>query len=206
MNQIASLTPIGCPKDVHFQERRNAIAAQIEVLADQMNALVAVLDRMDGDPDFEDVGDELDVSWPEGFRPFDTSLSEDAEDDDINEDSGDAEPTLGSVGHLPWNSQAFWADGAPGDHEREEENEHGGDILDDPHDGLDEDLEPNLGWSEEESLRAGPATGSEFGPGEFKHLNFDAIGYRDGLALLDVVRRIHPHRHMQHVRLSPALW
>lgn len=127
---LASLVPMGCPKGVPPHEWRRAIAARIEALADQMNALVSVLDWMDGDSDLEEAGDELDVSWPEGFRPFDTSLSEDAEDDDTDEDDGDKEPTLGSVGYKPWDSQAFWASGVAGDHEREEENEHGGDILD----------------------------------------------------------------------------
>lgn len=130
MTQIASLAPAGCPKGVNPSEWRQAIADRIDALANQMNTLIFVLDQMDGDPDLEETGDELDVSWPEGFRPFDTCLSEDAEDDDTDEDNGDLEPTLGSIGFMPWDSQAFWANGVPGDHEREEENEHGDDILD----------------------------------------------------------------------------
>lgn len=126
---LASLAPAGCPRGIEPHKWREAVVSRIETLSDQMNALIAVLDRMDGDPDIEASGDNLDVSWPEGFRPFDTNLSEDAEDDDVDEDI-DLEPTLGSIGYLDWNSQVFWADGTPGDHEREEENEHGGDILD----------------------------------------------------------------------------
>lgn len=130
---ITLLAPMGCPKGIEPYKWREAIASRIETLSDQMNALIAVLDRMDGDSDIEAAGDELDVSWPEGFRPFDTNLSEDAEDDDVDEDIGDLEPTLGSVSHLSWDNQTFWADGVRGDHEREVENEHGGDILDECH-------------------------------------------------------------------------
>ena len=84
----------------------------------------------------------------------------DAADD---EDGGDSEPTLGAperhpaswefapfgvicrepgpIRHVREKSQEQWADGLRGDHEREEENEHGGDILDEPHDGGEDDEE-----------------------------------------------------------------
>ncbi|BCH04726.1 hypothetical protein MesoLj131b_67250 [Mesorhizobium sp. 131-2-5] len=48
------------------------------------------------------------------------------------------------------NSQEHWAGyraTAPRDDEREAENEHGGDVLDEPHDGRDDD-EWELGWTE----------------------------------------------------------
>ena len=58
--------------------------------------LLAILDRMDGNPDDEAMGDEQDQSVPEGHwgwhsgrQPF-----EDAEDDDPAEANGDDEPYL----------------------------------------------------------------------------------------------------------------
>lgn len=104
MTDIVSLVPTGCPKGIQPHEWREAIAARIDLLADQMCALIATLDQMDSDPDLEPNGDELDVSWPEGFRPFEISVSEDAEeddpaeDDDAGEDNGDDEPSLGNAG------------------------------------------------------------------------------------------------------------
>jgi len=132
MVDIASLIPTGCPKGIQPHEWRETIAARIDTLADQMCALIEVLDQMDGDPDLEPNGDELDVSWPEGFRPFDTGLGEDAEDDDAHEDDdpgggdindephdaadcGDDEPNLGwtekcSQGRDEWAKNPEWTE------------------------------------------------------------------------------------------------
>lgn len=73
-----------------------------------------------------------------------------------DEDGGETEPSLGAperhpsslefaplgvvcrepgpLRHVREKSQECWADGLRGDHEREEENEYGGDVLDEPHD------------------------------------------------------------------------
>lgn len=52
--------------------------------------------------------------------------------------------------HYGSNSQEHWAGDratAPSQDECEAENEHGGDVLDEPHDGRDDD-EYELGWTE----------------------------------------------------------
>ncbi|WGD32028.1 hypothetical protein AncyloWKF20_09505 [Ancylobacter sp. WKF20] len=48
-----------------------------------VEALLAALDELGGDPDLEPTGDELDTSAPEGWRRFDMlAANDDAEDDD----------------------------------------------------------------------------------------------------------------------------
>lgn len=79
------------------------------------------------------------------------------------EDDGTGEPILG------------WPDGTPGlgaldcasggDDDREEENEHGGDVQDEPHDEKEQaDDEPNLGRSEtiDQSVACYTGTDPEF--------------------------------------------
>lgn len=128
----------------------------------------------------------------------------------------DAEPSLG------WNLQGQLGDtddreDDAGDN-REEENEHGGDINDEPHDW--NELEPNLGWSE--TCGQGPKIGgprhdpavqaldmapdpndvtisnatSAAGP-----LGFDGKGYREGQEMLRDLRRRRPDIHQEHVRV-----
>ena len=88
-------------------------------------------------------------------------------DDSDDEDGADDEPMMGACERhptsreSPWgrcgeltvsyggsNSQAHWGGDratAPNHDEREAENEHGGDVLDEPHDR--EEGEPSLGWT-----------------------------------------------------------
>jgi len=62
-------------------------------------------------------------------------------DDDADvEDGHDVEPTLGAENDHEGRSQEFWAQPSRLD-ECEAEDEHGGDILDEPHD--DDELEEN---------------------------------------------------------------
>lgn len=66
-------------------------------LGDEIDRMIGMLDALDGDPDFEETGDdEPSLGWPEQVGLAQIPLA--ATDD------------------------------------REEENEHGGDILDQPHD------------------------------------------------------------------------
>lgn len=82
---------------------------------------------------------------------------------DALDGDSDAEPSLGApepiipVGYgqvrCPATDQANWADGGNDDREqdagddREEEDEHGGDILDEPHDPQPDDVLPSMhGW------------------------------------------------------------
>lgn len=103
------LRPVGCPRGVDPAQWRKAVQARIEQHADALAGLIDALDHMDGDPDFE--------------------------------------PTLGSPEDKAGNfegwrfpqgaDQTYWADGR-GDDERELEDEHGGDVQDEPHDEVDE--------------------------------------------------------------------
>jgi hypothetical protein len=166
MTNTLSLAPVGCPKGVVPHEWRKAVAARIDALADQMTALIEALDQMDGDADLEPAGDELDVSWPEGCRPFDTSLGEDAEnddpaeDDDAGEDIGDDEPSLAGPG--------VYRAG----------------IVEHDLEADDADNEPFLGWSEAQSEHGAVASGTEFGAGEFARLEFTGTGYHYANAIL----------------------
>lgn len=78
--------PAGCPTGVDPARWRQVITDRVNAHLAAAEALISALDGADPDPDLEANGDELDVSWPEGFRPFETSLSEDAEEDDAPEE------------------------------------------------------------------------------------------------------------------------
>ncbi|MFN3507464.1 MAG: hypothetical protein ACK4ZU_08305 [Allorhizobium sp.] len=121
----------------HFREQDSfvRIVELTPVMRKQIEAtiehLLSVLDHFDGDENLEENGDlEPTLGAPERhpssweFAPFGVVCRE-----------------SGPLRHVREKSQDGWADGLRGDHEREEENEHGGDILDEPHDG-DDDYEP----------------------------------------------------------------
>ena len=112
------LRPKGCPPGVDPVDWRNAIAKRIERHRDAEQALIEALDAVEVDPDLEPS-----LGAPE-IPPTRTVRG-------------------GFYGwHTEQGSQEHWAAGLLGDHEREEEDEHGGDILDEPHDDLLMDLEP----------------------------------------------------------------
>lgn len=72
-------------------------------LEDAIEALIALLDAFEPDPDLEPNGDEHDQGAPEGWRrtsqPFeDAEYDDPAEDDDPGEDNGDNEPWLAGYG------------------------------------------------------------------------------------------------------------
>ena len=134
------LRPTGCPIGVEPNEWRQALSKRIEHLAVVMTALIDALDVMEGDADFEPSGDEMDLSAPESWRPFDTNVLDDSEEAEAPEDSDPAEPILGSPEQNPLTNlgdQTHWAGGSNTVRfdEAEIENEHGGDILDVPHRG-----------------------------------------------------------------------
>jgi len=109
-------------------------------IATSVERLIDLLDAYEGDCDIEDNGDEFDVSYPEGGRRLAASYLED------DEDGGDSEPVLGSPNDYNCGSQVRWGR-IWGADECEEENEHGGDVQDEPHGERDDD-EPELGWTE----------------------------------------------------------
>jgi hypothetical protein len=106
---------------------RTAIATSVERLID-------LLDAMDGDPDIEANGDELDTGMPETWRVsqrFDYSsgftrldVLEDDEEDHDNEEGADDEPWLGWCGNA-----TGWQAGEPED-EADDEREPNGDEGD----------------------------------------------------------------------------
>lgn len=130
-------------------------------IEDAIEALIAQLDDLEGDADDEDDGTaEWSLGWPEGgdarsSRRDATDCEVDAADEpDVSwrehpnqgrlsagRGGEDDEPSLGSL-ERPGveGSQLSWGAGACSDgewdagEEPEEENEHGGDILDEPHD------------------------------------------------------------------------
>jgi len=90
----------------------------------------------------------------DALAAFEAELA-DLEDDDPREEGADAEPSLGSIDNRmdqdqAWRVQSNWEldlefDGdTVADADREAENEHGGDILDEPHDE-NSDEEPSFG-------------------------------------------------------------
>ncbi|TGS46028.1 MULTISPECIES: hypothetical protein [unclassified Mesorhizobium] len=128
-------------------------------LAGSIEALIDMLDDLSPDPDLEDGADlEPSLGWgergPRCMMPLDHGRGSHHDDRELDEtdyeDSGDAEPSLGwgqnqSVLHCDRHDEA------------EEENEHGGDVLDEPHDGRDDD-EPWLGWG---NTMGQPGVGTE---------------------------------------------
>lgn len=131
--------------------RRAELEARIEYL-------IELLDALDGDSDLEPylAGEQ----WLNN-----RGGSPDDREGDLDEDEGDNncddEPMLGARENhpRPWGMSGRSNEGGQDDWYRptafdecEEENEHGGDILDVPHD-LDSDLEETLGWSNPMGLR-----------------------------------------------------
>jgi hypothetical protein len=143
-----------------YSQRRAALVPVSADLVEQLEALVStviqLLDEIGGDPDLEPslLGNHL--------LPYDAEGDGDADD----EDDGCSEPSLGApepelrgadyhfpegatFAHAePLGSQVGWS--RSGDDDREQEDEHGGDVQDEPHDdGLHggADSEPSLGWT-----------------------------------------------------------
>jgi len=143
---------------VALNDPRNGLALKRSAAMDAIEELINFLDDTEGDPDLEPNGDELDASFPEGWRLFSGCANEDDERDDHDEDGGDDEPSLASretqclpvdyfysqrsliVQSGPMGSQEDWAVGSRNDGENNVEdegeatNEDGGDILDENHD------------------------------------------------------------------------
>ncbi|AZO75034.1 MAG: hypothetical protein E5V92_01890 [Mesorhizobium sp.] len=124
---ITSLQPFGIPDGLDPREWRIAVQRRVDELLDQSMALITALDIMEAD-------------------------SEDLED------GADAEPWLGWTDRGPQTVSPVFLDGRGSAYDdREEENEHGGDINDEPQAGgsggaaWEGDDEHSLGWTEEAS-------------------------------------------------------
>ncbi|RVC64056.1 hypothetical protein [Mesorhizobium sp.] len=139
------LKPLGMPVGMDPREWRQSVEKRLNDLLDRAMSLITALDMMEVDCDLEaGEDDEPSLGWCTGYGPGNT---EDLERDDSDmEDDGTEEPTLGAPErhpisrdadpysglHLPRSgytrgepgkSQEYWADGARGDHEREEDHE-----------------------------------------------------------------------------------
>lgn len=143
MPELPALAAAGGVFFVTLTRDRLCIASTIERLID-------MLDAMEPDPDLEPYladtgGDDREYAC-----------------EDEGADSGDFEPTMGSSNDLHGSTdQTRWAWGCQWD-ECEEENEHGGDILDEPHDGDELELDeaeldcPGFIWGGNEAAEARP--------------------------------------------------
>jgi hypothetical protein len=129
----------------------------------------------------------------------------DVMDGDENlEDGGDLEPNIG------WASGERSSQGFDDTDEREVEDEHGGNILDQPHD--DDELEPFLGWSE--TCGNGEAVGTIPGSAALMDdpeagdsaLDFRGEGYWQARQALRNRNRLTPlfaDRHAERVTIMP---
>ncbi|WP_292246816.1 hypothetical protein [Mesorhizobium sp.] len=115
-------------------------------ISDSIERLIDMLDAMSPDPDLEPW-----LGAPEwrGQPNWTEAISTDGEDDageNAETGDGDLEP---NGDERDASATASWAKGGHWDENVEDENEHGGDILDEPHDdGIFSgcDNEPWLGW------------------------------------------------------------
>ncbi|TPN49350.1 hypothetical protein [Mesorhizobium sp. B1-1-7] len=114
-------------------------------LATTIENLIALLDEVDGDADLEDdAADEPSLGWNDINQPGGVDDRELDSCDD--EDCHDREPTMSGSNSI---DQTHAYRGSSHQDECEEENEHGGDVLDEPHDANDQgDDEPSMGWAE----------------------------------------------------------
>lgn len=114
----------------------------------EIDRLLDFLDRLDGDPDLEDGGDdEPSLGWLERQRGF-TAHAEVTTLPDLEESEGDLEPSLGRPDEIM--DQRFTAIGPYDDREAE-------------HDGREPsgDEEPSLGWAEGRETQVGHCFGTD---------------------------------------------
>lgn len=181
-------------------------------LATTIDRLIDMLDALEGDCDLEATADdEPSLGWTAAGKG--AYVSTHKLDLDLELDDADTEHSLG------WGlgTQAHLHVGD----EREDENEHGGDVCDVPHDDLDEgNAEPFMGWGERcgqwqvtqelERAEGEPSTWDDPNdtdlidyPG-FRALEFEGGGYRVGKDQLRDLGRRRPDRHQNYVRTSPG--
>ncbi len=184
---IAALKLAGCPAGVEPRLWRDTVSRRANWHLDRATRLLALLDRMDGDWDIEESGDEHDLSatadWHDPMRSGYRQLCE------------DDEPSLGGAGH--------WTD-AGLTYDLEE------DRCDDEEDGT---KEHSLGWSTSihqgaasmqscASESSAPRWGDWGGSGGTYGLSFEGEGYQVGNALLatlpgDRCVRVLPGRQLE---------
>lgn len=156
-------------------------------LSTTIENLINMLDDLDGDPDLEPS-----LAGVQG-------VSDDREGDEgCWAGEADLEASLGWANSGSQYKLHASADG------REEENEHGGDIQDEPHDMLDQgDNEPFLGWGERcGQLGVGVAGwngGDACDTEGWSKTRFDGDGYLAGKTVLRELRRRRPDVRQEHI-------
>lgn len=159
-------------------------------IATTIERLIDALDALEPDPDLE--------PWL-------------GAGDDREDDTSDDEPTMGSSNdHHGGGSQANWASGMFLADECEEENEHGGDIQDEPHDASDEgNDEPTLGWSNQSGQghrrEEGWAPGDPNDCSYHGGLDFRGDGYWAARKALRNLSSQRPDRKQRYVAVSPGI-
>ncbi|MEI9414734.1 hypothetical protein [Mesorhizobium sp. Cs1321R2N1] len=127
---VGTLKPFGIPEGMDPRTWRKAIEAQLNDLFDRATSLITALDCMEADCDLEETNDdEPSLGWSDRgpqatsnmFLDGRGSAYDDREQDNSDdEDDGTLEPSPGAPERC---SQAHWADGSRGDHEREEDHD-----------------------------------------------------------------------------------
>ncbi|TPK85329.1 hypothetical protein [Mesorhizobium sp. B2-4-17] len=126
---VAILKPYGMPPGIDPRTWRQEVQKRLNDLLDRAMSLITALDLMEADCDLEDGADaEPWLGWcalgPQTVRGFHDGRGSPYDDRELDnsddEDDGTEEPTLGAPNRT---SQVHWADGARGDHEREEDHD-----------------------------------------------------------------------------------
>lgn len=160
-------------------------------------------DREADDVDGEDGGDaEPSLGWTgTGAASLSGNRDDREAEDEHDEDNGDKEPTIGANETRNGESQERWALSAYGLDEIEVEDEHGGDILDEPHDPEEDDDRHALAG-------IGDLGADERGAGwvnDYEHrLAFNGNGYRDAQRALRELGRKRPDVPQAYVRIPPG--
>ena len=138
-NVRAHLAPFGCPFGMDPRAWRQSLEQQLEAMLDRQMEIIAQLDALDGDADFEpDADSEPSLGAPElvgcatpafsfwRVKPYWMSSEEFA-----------ARQRDRSSWPIRAGDQTNWFHGG-GAEEEEDANEDGGNVLDEPHDAIDE--------------------------------------------------------------------
>lgn len=122
--------------------------------ADEIDRLMSILDRLDGDPDLEDTHDDEPSIGPGIFREdAEVPLSLHGNADDLELDMADAEPSLGWTGAANQTSRQRLGELDDAEHDRADFEDTG-----DREDGGDAEADPaEVGIADEDGLHTPPA-------------------------------------------------
>lgn len=175
-------------------------------IATTIERLIDMLDALEQDPDLEDDGDdEPSLGWC-GHSERQYGVRDDCEfDTSDDEDGGDLEPTLGANEMRNGESQDRWSLTAYGTDDVEDENEHGGDINDEPHDAEEDDDRDGLAGIGDVLSTSSDSRGGGWSGRSYDHLlAFDGEGGIAAYHALRVLRTRRPDVRQDYVGLPPA--